>query len=79
MTTIALKKKIHECVDNIDDSKLLDAVYTILNTRVHSNDFELSKEDIEIIEGRKKNIQKGKEKLYTVAEVKRKILKNLGK
>lgn len=79
MTTVALKKKIFNCIENIDDNKLLEAVYTILNGQVPNNDFELSPRDIDIIEVRKKAIKSGKEKTYTVAEVKKKLLKNLGK
>ncbi len=79
MTKTLLKKKIYECIDHIDDDKLLEAVYTILNGHTTQNDFQLSQNDIKIIEARKKSILKGQEKTYSVAEVKKKILKNLGK
>ncbi len=79
MTTTALKKKIHQCIDHIEDNKILEAVYTIINGHASHDNFELSVSDIKIIEARKKAVKKGKEKTYTVAEVKRKILKNLGK
>jgi len=79
MTTSSLKKKIYQCVDHIDDNKLLEAVYTILNGHALQNDFELNAEDIKVIESRKKLISSGKEKLYTVSEVKKKLLKNISK
>jgi len=79
MAKTALKKKIYECIDLIDDDKVLEAVYTILNAHTFENEYELSSEDIKIIEERRKSIIKGKEKTYTVSEVKKKILKNLGK
>ena len=79
MTTISLKKKIYHCIENIDDNKLLEAVYTILNGHVVNDDFELSLEDISIIEKRKKAVKNGSERTYSVAEVKKKILKNIGK
>lgn len=79
MTRSVLKKKIHNCVDNINDEKLLEAVYTILNEHVSHTEFELSAEDIKIINARKKAILNGDEKVFTVAETKKKLLKNLGK
>jgi hypothetical protein len=79
MTKTILKEKIHECIEHIDDNKILEAVYTILNKHTVQDDFELSKEDIKIISERRKAILSGKEKTYSVAEVKKKLLKNLGK
>ena len=79
MTKTILKEKIHECIEHIDDNKILEAVYTILNKHTVQDDFELSKEDIKIIDARRKAVLKGEEKTYTVAQVKKKLLKNLGK
>jgi hypothetical protein len=79
MANTILKKKIVDCVEHIDDEKILEAVYTLLNVQVSNDDYELSKEDIEIINSRRKSVLKGEEKTYSVAEVKRKLLKNLGK
>lgn len=73
-----LKKKIVDCVEHIDDEKILEAVYILLNGQV-DHDYELSAEDIKIIEARRKSVLKGEEKTYTVAQVKKKLLKNLGK
>lgn len=78
MTKTALKKKIVDYVEHIHDEKILTAVYTLLNGQVE-HDYELSAEDLDIIETRKKAIQKGEEKTYTVAQVKKKLLKNLEK
>jgi hypothetical protein len=74
-----LKKKIVDCVEHIDDEKILKAVYTLLNEQVDNNDYELSAEDIKIIDARRKTVLKGNEKIYTVAQVKKKLLKSLGK
>ena len=74
-----LKKKIVDCVEHIDDEKILEAVYTLLNGQVSNDDYELSAEDIKIIDARRKSVLKGEEKTYTVAQVKKKLLKNLGK
>ncbi len=79
MTKSTLKKKIFDCVEHIDDEKILEAVYTLLNGKVSNIDYELSKEDLKIIESRRTAVLKGEEKTYTVAQVKKKLLKNLGK
>lgn len=78
MTRTVLKKKIHNCVDHINDDKILEAVYTLLNGHVN-DDYELSSDDLKIINARRKAILSGEEKTYTVAEVKKKLLKNIGK
>ncbi len=57
----------------------MDAVYTLLNGQVSNDDYELSEEDLKIINARRKSVLKGEEKTYTVTEVKKKLLKNLGK
>ncbi|PBQ30631.1 hypothetical protein CNR22_02200 [Sphingobacteriaceae bacterium] len=79
MTTTELKKKIHKVVDGIDDAKLLEAVFTILNANAQPDEYSLSDEDLRIIEERKIEYKSGETKVYTVEEVKKKILKNLGK
>lgn len=79
MTNLTLKKEIHKVIDNINDTQLLEAVYTILNSSLPKDNFQLSEEDLHIIEGRKKEYKLGKSKTYTVAETKKKILKNLRK
>jgi hypothetical protein len=78
MTKTTLKKKIVDCVEQINDEKILEAVYTLLNGQL-DNDYELNAEDLKVIEARKKAILKGEEKTYTVSQVKKKLLKNLGK
>ena len=79
MTKTTLKKKIVDCVEHINDEKILEAVYTLLNGQISNDEYELSSEDLKIINSRRKAVLKGKEKTYSVAEVKKKLLKNLGK
>lgn len=78
MTKTTLKKKIVDCVEQIDDEKILEAVYTLLNGQL-DNEYDLSADELKLIDSRKKAILKGEEKTYTVAQVKKKLLKNLGK
>ena len=79
MTKTTLKKKIVHCVEQINDEKVLEAVYTLLNGQVDQNNYELSAEDLKIIEGRRKAILKGEEKTYAVSQIKKKLIKNLSK
>ncbi|MBK6836193.1 MAG: hypothetical protein IPG89_18790 [Bacteroidetes bacterium] len=79
MTLTVLKKKIYNCVENINDDKILEAVYTLLNGHIANEDYELSSEDLKIVTARRKAILKGEEKTFTVAEVKKKLLKKVGK
>ena len=79
MTTQVLKKEIYRAIDNIDDAALLEAVFTILKKNLESPGYELSDADIKVIEERKALYESGKAKVYSVSEVKKKILKNLGK
>ena len=79
MTTAALKKEIKKAIENIEDSRVLEAVYVLLNKNTQNDHYQLSDEDIAIIEEREAEYKSGKAKLYTVAEVRKKILKNHGK
>lgn len=79
MTTATLKKEIRKAIENIDDSRVLEAVYVLLNRNISDESYQLSAGDIAIIEEREAEYKSGKAKLYTVAEVKKKILKNHGK
>jgi len=79
MTTASLKRKIHKVIDGIDDNRLLEAVFILLNSNIQDYSHALSESDIKIIEERRSNYKKGKTKTYTMSEVKKKILKNLGK
>lgn len=79
MTTATLKKEIRKAIENIDDNRVLEAVYVLLNRNISDESYQLSAGDIAIIEEREAEYKSGKAKLYTVSEVKKKILKNHGK
>jgi len=79
MTKTALRKKIVDCVEQVQNEKILEAVYTLLNEQSDNNDYEISAADWKIIEASRKVVLNGEEKLYTAAQVKRKLLKDLGK
>jgi hypothetical protein len=79
MTKTALKKELHKAIDNIDDDTLLEAIYTILNSRANSYSFELSDEDLRIVEERRTLYEAGKLKTTTLAGFKKKVKKKLSK
>lgn len=79
MTKTALRKKIVDCVEQVQNEKILEAVYTLLNEQTDNNDYEISADDLKIIETRRKAVLNGEEKLYTATQVKRKLLKDLNK
>lgn len=79
MSQTALKKEIHKAIDNIDDDQLLEAIYTILNSRAYNSSFELTDEDIRVIEERRSAYKAGKTRMLSPSEVKKKILKKLSK
>ncbi len=73
MTTTSLKKQIHESVDSIHDTDLLEAVYTILNKAGTKK----SLKPMSLDEFYARNAQSQKEikegKLFTQEEVKKKF------
>lgn len=79
MTQTALKKKLHKAIDDIDDSELLEAVYTILNSRGYTRSYELSDEDLRIIEERSTLYQAGKLKTYNIKESRKKFMRGRSK
>lgn len=79
MTTAALKKEITKAIDNIEDEQFLEAIYTIINSRNPRYDFELSDEDIQILQEREADYKSGKSKMYTQDEMRKRLLKNLSK
>lgn len=76
MTTTALKKEIAKAIDTIEDESFLQAIYTIINNRNPRYDFELSDEDINILQEREEKYKSGKSKTYTREQVKKMVFKN---
>lgn len=77
MTTSILKTELTKAIAGITDKSLLEALYTIVNRaeKTESSDFELSDEDMKIIEGRSKAYKAGKAKTITMVEMRKRFTK----
>lgn len=71
MTTFSLKKNIHQVVDSIDDKDFLQAVLTIVSDKRKELDYQLTPDQISILDEREKNHLSGKSKSYKLNELKR--------
>ena len=71
MTTIAIKKEMHQAIDVINDTSFLKAIYTLLNEKSKEYNFELNSEQKKELEKRQKSHRSGKSKSYSFAEVKK--------
>lgn len=77
MTTNILKNEISKALNGINDKSFLEAIYTIINTRVENYDYELNDSDKKVLDDRKMEYKNGKVKTYTINEVRKKVLKNI--
>lgn len=78
MTRTTLKRNIHKAIDNINDDSVLEAVYTLLS-KFDSGDYEWDENDIKIAEERRASYLSGKAKMYTLAEVNKKLKRKVSK
>ncbi len=79
MTTSTLKKGIHKAVDDVNDSEILQAVYTILKKTTEEESYELTTAQKRELDKRLTNHKSGKLKYYTFNQVKKAAHKALGK
>jgi len=75
---MALKQKIrenlHKIIDQVEDEKILEAVYTILEKEVKVvTDFELSDEQKSELDRRVKRHKNGETKSYSWEDAKQKV------
>lgn len=71
MTTTALKKELHAYIEKLDKQKL-EAIYTLVAEP--SPDYELTEEQLAVLEKRRKNHLSGKSKSYTIQQVRKNLL-----
>ena len=79
MTTTTLKKGIHKAVDHVNDSEILQAVYTILKKNTEEESYELTPAQKRELDKRLAAHRAGKLKYYTFDQVKKEAHKALGK
>lgn len=62
-TTISIKEKLHQRIESIDDEKVLEAFYTILeNYKNEAVDYELTDAQLKELEKREADYLSGKDK-----------------
>lgn len=71
-----LKNEISKALKGINDKSFLEALYTIINTRSETYDFELNDADKKVLDDRKMEYKNGKAKTYTMSQVRKKVMKN---
>ena len=79
MTTNTLKKGIHKAVDHVNDSEILQAVYTILKRTTEEESYELTTAQKRELDKRLADHRARKLKYYTFNQVKKATHKALGK
>lgn len=75
MTSTTLKKNITTIIKNINDKSFLEAVFTIINTKIYESNYTLTAEQKKELDKRKDKHIKGENKMYTWNEVKKAALK----
>jgi hypothetical protein len=76
MTTIAIKKELKKAINDISDPDFLSALQTIVNNKRETEEInELSALQKKDLDNGKKRHKSGASKSYTLAEVKKSLLK----
>ena len=74
MSEAEIKKNLHIAIEEINDEAFLQAVYTIVSSKVEeSKEYELTPEQLRILEDRRAKHLSGESKSYTWDEVKERI------
>lgn len=78
MTKATLRKEIDTMLDQVDE-QLLHIVHQLLEREVQAAEFEMSEEDLLIIEQRREDFRTGKEKGVTHEELMERLKKTAAK
>lgn len=81
MTAVALKKELHNAVDNMSDTGFLKAVYALFKeySVSYESDYELSPVEKANLDRQRKLHKTGKTKSYSVSEVRKMAVGKLKK
>ena len=78
-TILSIKEKLHEKIEGIDDEKVLEAFYIILDSHKNeAEDYELNDKQFKELERREADHLAGKTKSYTLEEFKTLMNKKYG-
>lgn len=78
-TPTSIKEKLHERIECINDEKVLEAFYTILdNYKNEAEDYELTKVQLKELEKREADYLSGKTKSHSLEEFKKIMNKKYG-
>ncbi len=75
MSVAEIKKHLYKAIAEIDDEAFLQAVYTIVSSKTENVEYELTSEQLQILEDRREKYIRGEGKSYTWDEVKDRIRK----
>jgi hypothetical protein len=76
MSVAEIKKHLYKAIEEIDDEAFLQAVYTIVSSKMeHGVAYELTDDQLQILEDRREKYMKGEGKSYSWDEVKDRIRK----
>lgn len=75
MTTIAIRKKVHQFVDDIDNNELLEAVYNMLRVYTNNKESVLTKEQRKELDKTLAEHKAGKLTYHTIAQAKEMLYK----
>ena len=79
MTINNIKTELHQRIDAMDNDKVLEAVYTLLeNSKNEAEDYELSDADLKELEKREADYLSGNNKGYSLDEFKAMIKEKYG-
>jgi len=79
MNTHTIKEALHERIDAINDDKILEAVFTLLeNTRNEAFDYELTDEQLTMLQETDEKYQRGEMKTQSLEEFKKEMKVKFG-
>ena len=79
MDTQTIKAALHERIDAINDDKILEAIYTLLeNNPNESFDYELTDEQLNMLKERDEKYQRGEIKTQPLEEFKKEMKDKFG-
>lgn len=70
MSVAELKKQLHKAIEETDDERFLEALLTIATVQQNESEYDLSDEQIRLLEERHERYLRGEEKVISLEEFK---------